>query len=111
MEERILISGVYGPHLPRERKDFLKNMQVIRPIIPGNLWIIGGDFNLIHDLGEKKGGIRRPYQSMEEFNELLIDQRLVDIPTTNGVFTWNNRRGGKSQIASRLDRFLLSDKY
>lgn len=58
MEEIILISGVYGPHLPREQKDFLKNMQVIRPIIPGNLWIIGGDFNLIHDLGEKKGGIR-----------------------------------------------------
>eukprot|EP00253_Pinus_taeda_P015290 PITA_15290 len=57
MEERILISGVYGPHLPRERKDFLKNMQVIRPIIPGNLWIIGGYFNLIHDLGEKKGGL------------------------------------------------------
>eukprot|EP00253_Pinus_taeda_P028344 PITA_28344 len=108
MEERILISGVYGPHLPREQKDFLKNVQAIRRIIPGNLWIIGGDFNLIRDLGEKKGGIRRPDQSMEEFNELITEQRLVDIPTTNDVFTWNNRRGGKNQIASRLDRFLLS---
>lgn len=110
MEERILISGVYGPHIPRERKEFLKNMQAIRRIIPGNLWIIGGDFNMIRELGEKKGGIRRLDQSMEEFNEMITDQRLVDIPTTNGVYTWNNRRGGKNQITSRLDRFLLSEQ-
>eukprot|EP00253_Pinus_taeda_P033710 PITA_33710 len=77
MEERILISGVYSPHLPRDRKEFLNNVQKIRRIMPGNLWIIGGDFNLIRELGEKKGGIRR---------------------------------GGRNQIASRLDRFLLSEQ-
>jgi len=47
---------------------------------------------------------------MEDFNELITEQRLVDIPTTNGVFTWNNRRGGRNQIASRLDSFLLSEQ-
>lgn len=47
---------------------------------------------------------------MEEFNEVITEHRLFDIPTTNGVFTWNNRRGGKSQIASRLYRFLLSEQ-
>lgn len=47
---------------------------------------------------------------MEDFNELITDLRLVDIATTNGVFTWNNRRGGKNQIASKLDRFLLSEQ-
>eukprot|EP00253_Pinus_taeda_P033889 PITA_33889 len=81
--ERILVSGVYGPHLPRGRKDFLRNIQAIRSIIPDNLWIVGGDFNLIRDLGEKRGGIRRHDQSMEDFNELITDLRLVDIPTTN----------------------------
>eukprot|EP00253_Pinus_taeda_P009427 PITA_09427 len=81
--ERILISGVYGPHLPRGRKDFLRNIQEIRSIIPDNLWIVGGDFNLIRDLGEKRGSIRRQDQSMEDFNELITDLRLVDIPTTN----------------------------
>eukprot|EP00253_Pinus_taeda_P035907 PITA_35907 len=65
---------------------------------------------MIRVLGEKKGGIRRPAQSMEEFNEMITDQRLVDIPTTNGVHTWNNRRGGRNEIASRLDRFLLSEQ-
>ena len=59
---------------------------------------------------EKKGGIRRTNQSMEEFNEMITEQRLVDIPTINGIHTWNNWRGGKNQIASRLDRFLISEQ-
>eukprot|EP00253_Pinus_taeda_P029818 PITA_29818 len=109
-KERILISGVYGPHLPRGRKEFMRNIQAVRKLIPDDLWIIGGDFNLIRDLGEKRGGIRRQDPSMDDFNELITNLRLVDTPTTNGVFTWNNRRGGRNQIASKLDRFLLSEQ-
>lgn len=45
---------------------------------------------------------------MEAFNEMLTEQRLVDIPMIKGAYTWNNRRGGRNQIASRLDRFLVS---
>jgi len=107
--ERILISGVYGPHVPGEREKFLRNVQVSRRIYPKLPWIVGEDFNMIKSMEEKKGGIRRPYQNMEIFNEMITDQRLVDIPTINGAYTWNNRRGGKNQIASRLDRFLVSE--
>lgn len=109
-EERILILGVYGLHIPREWKNFLKNMQAIRRILPRTLWIIGGDFNMIRMIGEKKGGLRRPDQNMEEFNEMITEQRLVDTPRTNGVHTWNNRRGGRNKISSRLNRFLLSEQ-
>jgi len=45
---------------------------------------------------------------MEMFNEMISRLRLVDISTISGVYTWNNRRGEKNQIASRLDRFLVS---
>eukprot|EP00253_Pinus_taeda_P029208 PITA_29208 len=34
---------------------------------------------------------------------------LVDIETINGTFTWNNNRGGASQVASKLDRFIVSE--
>lgn len=54
--ERILITGVYGPHIHRERQEFLKNIQTMRRLVSEPLWIIGGDFNMIRDLGEKKGG-------------------------------------------------------
>lgn len=35
----------------------------------------------------------------------------MDPPFDNGIFTWNNKRAGTQQIASRLDRFLLSDNF
>eukprot|EP00253_Pinus_taeda_P025366 PITA_25366 len=34
--------------------------------------------------------------------------RLVDTETINGTFTWNNKRGGAHQVASKLDRFMIS---
>jgi len=108
--EQILILGVYGPHIPREWKNFLNDLQATRRIFPGIPWIVGGDFNMIRTTEEKKGGIRRIYQNMEEFNEMITEQRLVDISTINGIHTWNNQRGGRNQIASRLDRFLLSEQ-
>jgi len=33
----------------------------------------------------------------------------VDLEIANGTFTWNNKRGGASQVASRLDRFIISE--
>ena len=34
---------------------------------------------------------------------------LVDNGKINGTFTWNNKRGGASQVTSRLDRFIISE--
>lgn len=34
---------------------------------------------------------------------------LVDTEIINGTFTWNNTRGGSSQIASKLHRFIISE--
>ena len=85
-------------------------MQDARRISPETPWIVGGHFNMIRIVDEKKGGIRTPDQNMETFNEMITEQRLVDIPTINGIYTWNNQRRGKNKIASRIDRFLLSEQ-
>eukprot|EP00253_Pinus_taeda_P027885 PITA_27885 len=108
-KEQVVISGVYGPPSPGEKENFLNSMKIIRRLYSEVAWIIGGDFNLIRSLEEKKGGIRKMDHFMDKFNELIEDLRLVDIQTINGICTWNNRRGGKNQIASRLDRFLVSE--
>jgi hypothetical protein len=34
---------------------------------------------------------------------------MVNIKTSNGQFTWNNKQIKKHQIATRLDRFLVLD--
>lgn len=70
-------------------------------------WIIAGDFNITTSKEEKKGGIRREDLEMERFRDVQIELSLIDIPTINRKFTWNNRRGGNKQIASRLDKFLV----
>ena len=58
---------------------------------------------------EKKGGIRREDPEMERFRDVQTELRMVYIPTINGKFTWNNRRGRDKQIVSRIDQFLVSE--
>ena len=35
--------------------------------------------------------------------------KLVDTDMNNGLFTWNNKRGGESQVALKLDRSIISE--
>ena len=43
------------------------------------------------------------------FNKLIGDLQLVDVQTTNGLFTWQNKCSGTRHIASQLDIFLVSE--
>lgn len=72
------------------------------------LWLLAGDFNLITSLEEKKGGMRREELEIEKFSDIQEELHLVDIPTINGKYTWNNRQGGNRKITSHLDRFLAT---
>lgn len=36
--------------------------------------------------------------------------KLVETDMNNGLFTWNNKRGGKAQVASKLYRFIISEE-
>lgn len=36
-----------------------------------------------------------------------MNMGLVETETINGTFTWNNKRGGASQVALKLDRFII----
>ena len=71
--------------------------------------IYGGDFNMITTLVEKKGGIKTLNRDAEAFKNFIQEANLVDILPKNGMFTWNNKRGGDKQIASRLDLFLIAE--
>ena len=49
--------------------------------------IMGGDFNMITSLLEKKGGIRRLNRDAELFTEFIETAKLVDILPKNSSFT------------------------
>lgn len=73
------------------------------------LWIVARDFNMITKMEEKIGGRTRLEPEVDHFKDFIQNASLLDMPFCNGTFTWNNHRGGKHQIASKLDRFLISD--
>jgi exonuclease III len=103
------LTNIYGPASPRDKQAFLRSLRHLSGLTEHDRWILGGDFNIIRSLDEKKGGSRRLDQDSHDFNSLIDDLRLIDLETDNGIHTWTNRRTGVHQIACKLDRFLISE--
>jgi hypothetical protein len=62
------LTNVYGPANPRDKHAFLRNLEYLCSLIHHNRWIVGGDFNIIRSLEEKKGGSRHLDQDSNDFN-------------------------------------------
>eukprot|EP00253_Pinus_taeda_P015016 PITA_15016 len=107
--ETYLVTNVYGPHRMDDKLRFLDSLVELRDRHVGVPWIIGGDFNMIKSLSNKKGGTRTLSKDSIAFQTFIDNMKLVDTDMSNGLFTWNNKRGGESQVASKLDRFIISE--
>ena len=106
---RGIITNVYGPPKVDQKEIFIDSLSDLKTIVLNRAWIIGGDFNLIRNLGEKKGGICSLNPASTLFNNTISDLDLIDVRTSNGLFTWNNKQSGDKGIAYRLEKFLLSE--
>lgn len=104
-----IITNVYGPQKQADKLKLLTSQGDIRERHPNMPWIIVGDFNMIISLLEKKGGTRQLSRDSIAFQNFIMNMGLVDTETINGTFTWNNKRGGASQVDSKLDRFIVSE--
>ena len=76
--------------------------------ICGDNWCLGGDFNVVRNIGEKRNSLSNT-RSMRIFDELIRELELQDPPLNNAQFTWSNFR--KQPICCRLDRFLLASGF
>jgi len=104
------ITNVYGPQGSQDKDKFLERLELIKSLTNTPNWIIGGDFNMILTLEEKTGGNKRLEQDSGKFKALIDHLKLIDIETSNGIYTWSNRRSGHQHIACRLDRFLVTEE-
>ena len=100
---RGVISNVYGPPRDEQKPTFLESISDIKALVEDKAWILGGGFNMIRNLDEKKGGIRNLNYASNHFNAIINDLNLIDVRTSNGIFTWNNKQEGDKGIACRLD--------
>jgi exonuclease III len=90
------LTSVYGPASPRDKQAFLRSLSYLSSLTQYNRWIVGGDFNIIRSLKEKKGGSRRLDRDSCDFNSLIDDLRLIDLEASNDIHTWTNRRRNTS---------------
>eukprot|EP00253_Pinus_taeda_P001472 PITA_01472 len=108
--DSFLCVNIYSPQKLEDKLSFLDTLHKIIRRYPSSKCILGGDFNMITTLLEKKGGLRKLSIDVEAFSTFIETAKLVVVYPKTGSFTWNNRRGGDKLIASLLDRFLISER-
>ena len=101
-----IFSGVYGPVIGSEKEDFWEELGAIRGLWD-DPWCLGGDFNSVR-FSEKRRNALSLTAEMRRFSKVIGKLGLRDSPLTGGLFTWIG--GLNSQVASRLDCFLISDQ-
>eukprot|EP00253_Pinus_taeda_P013888 PITA_13888 len=104
-----LCINIYSPQRLDDKLVFLDSLNKLMERHPKANFILGGDFNMITSLMEKKGGLQKLNRDGEQFKDFIDNASLVDVYPKQGNFTWNNRRGGENLISSRLDHFLVSE--
>ena len=88
---KALLTHVYGPFALADKQIFLLSLKTMSHLVGRKNWILGGDFILIRNLQEKKGGIRTLSPTSNYFDTLIENLALVDINTDNGWHTWTNK--------------------
>lgn len=74
-------------------------------MVCGPIWLLGGDFNVIHWPSRAFAQNLAKY-IMKKFNNFITKFDLLDPPLTNGAYTWSNFR--TRPVLSRLDHFLYT---
>ncbi|XP_026451752.1 uncharacterized protein LOC113352097 [Papaver somniferum] len=103
---RWVLIGVYGPCHVNEKKTFRTELDTLHGYWNGNILCFGGAFNEIRYMVERRG-CRRASISMKLFNDPCNELDLVELPLSNGKFTWSRTPNKKSKI----DRFLFTPDW
>jgi exonuclease III len=107
--EDFVIINVYAPCV-LAAKNLLWDR--LLPIVLNNsneCLCVCGDFNSVCGREERKGrGVVFRQADADYFNKFIVDGLLIDLPITGCLFTWFK---GDGVSMSRLDRFLISNKW
>lgn len=110
VSETFLVTNVYGPQKLEDKLKLLEALIDLKSRQAGMPWIMGGGFNMIKSLSEKKGGTIVLNKDSLAFQSFTDNKNLVESDSSNGFFTWNNKRGGEALVASKLDGFMISEE-
>jgi hypothetical protein len=83
-----MVTNVYGPTANNLKTDFITELRMIACLhdLP---WLLLGDFNILRDPAESTSTNPNTH-GMVEFNEMIIDLQMKEIPLYGRSFTWSN---------------------
>jgi hypothetical protein len=82
-----IVTNTYGPQYSQDKDNFLKSLSIVGNLVGQQWWNIGGDFNIIFSLEEKKGEVRILDKDNEKFQNLIENLHLIDVEARNDTFT------------------------
>ena len=95
------LSNVYFPQDQAGKIALLNTLANLNTNRSYPLWIVAGDFNMITQMRERTGGRLRADPGSGHFRDFIANSWLIDMPFSNGTFTWTNKRTGTQHIADR----------
>ncbi|MCH81419.1 LINE-1 reverse transcriptase like, partial [Trifolium medium] len=105
----LYIVNVYAPSSSSGKRKLWQALLEFKLNNEKGEWCLGGDFNAVLKVGERKGSSSLYRQAERwEFNQFVEGMDVIDIPVTGKKFTWFSADG---KTMSRLDRFLLSEGF
>ncbi|XP_028086676.1 uncharacterized protein LOC114287494 [Camellia sinensis] len=102
-----VILNIYAPNDVGLRGKLWKCLVKLKEEFPKPL-CMGGDFNEIRNIGERKGCSRRD-KGMRELNGFIDKCEVSDLPLLGRKYTWCNSCEGEKW--SRIDRVLVDPKW
>jgi exonuclease III len=107
--EEFTVLNVYAPCDTLRQQNLWHNISSRLSNISDHKVCVCGDFNAVRSVEERKSAGNSSSQAgCSFFNQFIEDLVFVDLPLRGHNFTWF-RGDGKSM--SRIDRFLLSERW
>ena len=112
--EQYICSAIYAFNTAEERTRLWEEIRGTK-VAYGHLklpWILIGDFNETLASSEHSRSLeyRRDLTGMYQFQELVSDCSVTDLPYTGALFTWWNNRE-EDPIGKKLDRALVNQSW
>ena len=79
--------NVYGPQMADSKRNLLNHIDWFCSLHNESPLIIGGDFNMISNLEDKKRGLNTLSVEDEAFKTMISSCEMVEIQTSSGFFT------------------------
>ncbi|XP_026452200.1 uncharacterized protein LOC113352613 [Papaver somniferum] len=73
-------------------------------------WVVGGDFNEIRFMFERKG-CNRIDSGMKDFGKFCDRHELIDLPMNGAKYTWRSSFSSPNPRLSKIDRFLVWEDH